>query len=79
MARKDRDDSNSPTHPVKPGVTSFPVLPEPQSDEGCLLYQDWLVVVSGLVCDVSDSAASGGPECLRQWIMPTRFGFRHPL
>ena len=34
----------------------FPVLPEPQSDEGYLLYQDWLVVVSGLVCDVSDSA-----------------------
>ena len=33
--------------PVKPGVTSFPVLPEPQSDEGYLLYQDWLVVVSG--------------------------------
>ena len=59
MARKDRDDSNAPTHPetVKPGVTSFPVLPEPQSDEGCLLYQDWLVVVGGLVCDVSDSAA----------------------
>ena len=59
LARKDRDDSTSPTHPetVKPGVASFPVLPEPQPDEGCLLYQDWLVVVSGLVCDVSDSAA----------------------
>ena len=59
MAGKDRNDSNSPTHPetVKPGVTSFPVLPEPQSDEGYLLYQDWLVVVSGLVGDVSDSAA----------------------
>ena len=59
MGRKDRDDSNSPTHPeaVKPGITSFPVLAEFKSDEGSLAYQDWLQTVTGLVGDVSDSAS----------------------
>ena len=51
--------------PVKPGVTSFPVLPEPQSHEEYLLYQDWLVVVSGLVGDVSDSAAEWWSSVLK--------------
>ena len=59
MGRKDRDDSNSPTHPeaVEPGITSFPVLAEFKSDEGSLAYQDWLQTVTGLVGDVSDSAS----------------------
>ena len=54
----DRDDSNSPTSPetVKPGITSLPMLAELKSDEGSLLYQDWLVVIGGLIGDVSDSA-----------------------
>ena len=59
MGRKDRDDSDSPTHPdaVKLGITSFPALAEFKSDEGSLAYQDWLQTVTGLVGDVSDSAA----------------------
>ena len=54
----DRDDSSSPTSPetVKPGITSLPMLAELKSDEGSLLYQDWLVVIGGLIGDVSDSA-----------------------
>ena len=43
----DRDDSDSPTSPE---------LAELKSDEGSLLYQDWLVVIGGLIGDVSDSA-----------------------
>ena len=54
----DRDDSNSPTSPetVKPG--------ELKSDGGSLLYQDWLVVIGGLIGDVSDSAG----VCYGSWI-----------
>ena len=53
MGRKDRDDSNSPTHPeaVKPGITSFPALADFKSDEvpwpikiGCILLLDLLVM-----------------------------------
>ena len=34
------------------------MLGEPKSDQGSLLYQDWLVVIGGLIIgDVSDSAS----------------------
>ena len=36
---------------------AFPCWPSLKSDEGSLLYQDWLVVIGGLIGDVSDSAA----------------------
>ena len=57
-SRAERDGSSSPTNPeaVKPGISSFPALAELTSDEGSLLYQDWLVVIGGLVGDVSDTA-----------------------
>ena len=58
-SRADRDGGIAPTNPeaVKPGIASFPSLAERMSDEGSLRYQDWLVVISGLVCDASDTAA----------------------
>ena len=37
-------------------ITSRPMLAELKSDGGSLLYQDWLVVIGGLIGDVSDSA-----------------------
>ena len=76
MRGRDRDDSNSPTHPeaVKPGITSFPVLAEVKSDEGSLAYQDWLQTVTGLVGDVSDSASEWWAGVLNVVDRPMAYG-----
>ena len=76
----DRDDSNSPTSPetVKPGITSLAMLAELKSDEGSLLYQDWLVVIGGLLVMFRIPLVCGGPKFWKLWTWPMGLGFRPP-
>ena len=66
-SRAESDGGTSPSNPeaVKPGIASFPSLAERTWDEGSLLYQDWLLVISGLVGAASDTAAEWWSKVLK--------------